>query len=542
MINIKLNEFFAILVIAFSSVTGACSQRAYDVAALHRGLPGKPASLDPQNSADYASSEILRDLFEGLTAETTVGSVELAVAEKLAISDDGRRYTFVIRHGAKWSDGSPVVADDFVEALRRAVAPQTAAPAANLLDCVQNASDIIAGKRPPEDLGVRAIDARTLVIELGHPAPYFLALLAYPIAFPLHRESFARHGNRFTLPGNLVSNGAYILEAQLPGGAVRLVRNPHYWDQAHVSIPAVEFLPFEDAKAELTRYRAGQLDVTSVVPASDMDWVRARLADELQTGAELGVYYLAVNLAVPELRDHPELREALALAIDRDLIVNQALKAGQTAATSFVPPGIPGYEPSRYTWASDPITARVERARALYARAGFGPDHPLHLRMVYAQGETVRYMALAVVAQWRELLGVDVELEAMEFRAFLAARNDRKAWDVLINGWNADYPDPGNFLDVFRSGSPQNDPMLADPQLDGLLTRAAYEADLAQRAALYGQAEQRLLQSYAAIPVYFVASRRLVKPYVVGAKLNPMNHNHTKDWRIDASKKAASPG
>lgn len=351
-----------------------------------------------------------------------------------------------------------------------------------------------------------------------------------------------RLGNRFTLPGNLVSNGAYVLKTQSPDGAVRLVKNEHYWDRVHVAIPEVDFLPFEDAKAELTRYRAGQLDVTSVVPASDMDWVRARFATELQTMPQLGVYYLALNQSVIELRDHPDLREALALAIDRDTIVSQVLKAGQVAAISFVPPGIPGYLPPSYNWAKEPLSARVVRARALYARAGFGPDHPLHVRMVYAQGESVRYMALAVVAQWHDVLGVDVALEGMEFNSFLAARNDGKAWDVLITGWNADYPDPGNFLDVFHSGSPQNDSRLSDPLLDGLLDRAGAEANVAKRMMLYNEAEQRLLQTYAAIPVYFVASRRLVKPYVVGAQLNPMNHNHTKYWRLDASHKAAPTG
>ncbi len=366
------------------------------------------------------------------------------------------------------------------------------------------------------------------------PAPFFPALLASPATFPKHLAKTKSLEHRPLNQTQPISNGAYVFVEERQGGVIHLERNQSYWNRNSVEIAAVDYYPINDSNVEVLRYRAGELDVTSVLPAADFEWAKKALPDQLQTGPELGVYYFAFNLSDGPLRSSAKVREALALALDRDAIAIRALKAGQLPAYSFVPPGIEGYASGRYDWVAEGQDRRRQRARALLREAGFDTSHPLHLRLIYAQAETVRNLVIAAAAQWHDVLGIEVEPEALEFRTFLARRGDRQSWDVMVNGWNADYADPGNFLEVFRTRGAQNDPALADQAYDQLLDEAEAEADGPRRLAVYTRAEQHLLATYAVTPMYFVATRRLVKPYVHGVVLNPMNHNYTKHWSLDA--------
>jgi oligopeptide transport system substrate-binding protein len=511
-----------------------CGQRKEARTAIRRGIGADIANFDPQLAADVDSYEVLRDLYEGLTAETPVGGAEPAAASGWTVSEDGRTYVFTLRPNLKWSNGDLVDATEYVAAIQRALNPDTGSASAGLLDCLVGASEVLSRRANTDVLGVRALDAKTIEFQLVRPANYFPSLLANPVAFPNRKARAPTDQSSLLKPGTVISNGPYTLTGRGPGSTVHLVKNEFYWDKQSVRIAAVDYFPVDDAKAELNRYRAGELDVTSVVPPADFEWLKKTLPGELQSGPELGVYFFAFNLAQGPLAKTAQIRQALALALDRDATVEHALKAGQRAAYSLVPPGIPGYAPSQYDWTGDDPGHRRERARALMRSAGVDTAHPLHLRLIYAQGETVRNLVIAAAAQWHEALGVEVEPLALEFRSFLALRNDRSSWDVLVNGWNADYPDPGNFLEVFRAGGVQNDPALADAAYDGLLDRARDEADGGRRLAIYREAEQHLLATYAVTPVYFVATRRLVKPYVHGVVLNPMNHNYTKHWWMDA--------
>jgi oligopeptide transport system substrate-binding protein len=501
---------------------------------LRRSVSAGNVVLDPQQISDTASAEIARDLFEGLTTESPSGQTEPGVATDWLQSEGGRRYIFRLRPDAKWSNGDPVVASDFVRALRRLVDPGLASPSAEVVNCIVGATDAILGRRSPAEIGVIALDDHTLEFRLEHPMPLFPSLLASPATFPRHPMYLNSSSSNSLTRAQPISNGAYSYVDQRPGGVIHLEKNGMYWNRKSVDIPKVDYYLTKDATAEVLRYRAGELDVTSVLPPADFEWAKTTLPGELQTGPELGVYFFAFNLSHGPLQSAPAVREALALALDRDGIVSHALKAGQLPAYSFVPPGISGYEPVRYDWAAVALAQRRQRARILMNAAGFNAAHPLHLRIVYAQAETVRNLVIATAAQWHDVLGVEVEPEALEFRTFLARRNERQSWDVMVNGWNADYADPGNFLEVFRTGGPQNDPGLADPAYDRLLDQAEAEADGPRRLAVYARAEQHLLAGYAVTPMYFVATRRLVKPYVHGVALNPMNHNYTKHWSLDA--------
>ena len=509
-----------------AAACGRSQDPATQATEIRRSLGGEPASLDPQQVGDTFSFEVLRDLFEGLTSESATGETVPGVADNWSVSEGGKRYRFHLRPTARWSNGTPVVAADFLRGLRRAVDPATRSPNASLLTLVRGAPDVVAGRAAPETLGVRAIDPQTLEIDLSAPAPYFPAILSNPIAYPAAPPPASAPADPPS--SRPVSNGAYQLLKWVPGGGVTLERNRNYWDAKHVAIPRVEFVGLADSNTELSRYRAGQIDMTSFVPAQQLETLRRERPSELQIRAQLAVVYYAFNLSRSMLREASPLREALSLAIDRERIVESILKGGQLPAFGFVPPGIGNYEGASYSWRSAAQASRTEQARSVFHAAGFSEQRPLHLKLLCPEDDTLRRVALAVTAMWHEVLGIEVEPVFLEYRAFLAAREQRGEWDVISHGWNADYPDPGNFLGIFTSASPQNDAQLADKEFDQLMAAAAGEADGERRLALLARAERRLLDDYAVAPIYYAVSRRLVSPRLAGAVLSPMNHNYSK--------------
>ena len=523
--------------IALGALLIACGSREPRAAqsVLRRGLGGDVSTLDPQKAGDSFSEEVVRDLFEGLTSETADGEVVPALAESWAVTGDGRTYTFELRRAARWSNGDPVTSDEVVAGLRRGVDPAVASPAASLLRPIEHAAEIIAGTMKPDTLGVSASGPQTVVIHLVHPTPYLPMLLARCVAFPVHGPSLRRFGEQFTSPANLVSNGPYRLEAIAPNTKVSLIRNPAYWDASHIAVDRVEHYVIADAAAQLLRYRANELDMTSSVPAARFEWAQHELGPELQVRPQLAVIYLAFNLQGGPLKAGAKLREALALAIDREAFTARVLRAGQVPAYAFVPPGIPGYAAVTYSWQADTREARLERARRLYRESGYSAARPLAIRVLYSEDEALRNTALTAAAAWKEALGVEVDLQQREFKTFLAERGDRTKWDVLVSGWGADFQDPSNFLEVFRGHAAANEPGLADSDFDRLLDLADAEPRASERLALLGSAERRLNDSYAVAPVYYPVLRRLVKPGVQGATLNPMGHNYSRTLRLAAT-------
>jgi len=522
---------------ALCTVLLACGHRdpGQPERTLRRGLGGDVSTFDPQKAADNFSEDVIRDLFEGLTSETPDGGAIPALAESWSVADDGKTYTFELRRMARWSNGDEVTADDVVAGIQRGLDPSVASPAAALLRPIEHAADVINGTLSPKSLGVVANGPHTLVIHLSHATPYFPMLLARCIAFPIHRSSLQRLGDRFATPANLVSNGPYRLEAFTPSTKVSLIRNPYYWDSPRVSVERVEHYPIADAPAQLLRYRANDLDMTSTIPAARFDWARREMGQELQIRPQLAVVYLAFNLESGPLSRAARLREALSLSIDRESLTAQVLRSGQVPAYSFVPPGIPDYTPASYSWQLEARESRRARARALYRDSGFSEASPLKLRLLYSDDEAFRSTAVTAAAAWKEVLGIDVELRQREFKTYLTERTDRRSWDVAVSGWGADFQDPSNFLEVFRSNSASNDPGLTDSEYDNLLDAAESEPRGVDRLRLLELAERRLIDSHAITPVYHPVLRRLVKPYVRGAMLNPMGHNYSKSLALTQS-------
>jgi len=494
---------------------------------LRRGLPGEPRTLDPQLAEDTFSFPVLRDLYEGLTAEDRKGQIVPGAAESWTVDKTGTVYTFVLRPQAKWSDGAPIIATEFVQGLRRAVDPRTASGSSALLAVIKGASEIIAGRKKVSDLGVTAIGESSVRIELEHPAPFVLQILSEPVAAPTHITANA--DIRVPAPADKakVSNGAYTLVSRIPGSYIELARNPNYWNASNVSIERVRYVNAESEATEIREYVAGQVDMTSTIPAPDLDRITHEYGVEIQTAPILGTLYLALDVSEPPLRDNRDLRQALSMAVDRDLISEHVI-LGVTPAYTFVAKGISRYNPPAYEWSKWPRERQLEYARALFTRSGYSKNKPLHLTLYFNSGESIQRIMIAIAAGWKQNLGVFTDLVSEEFRVFLAGRKDHSRWDVVRLGWYADYDDPASFLEVFARNNTQNDPGYMNSQFNNLIDTARIEPNQDQRILLLQRSEEVLLNDYPIIPVYFYGARRLVKPYLGGAEITPLNHTYSK--------------
>lgn len=532
----RLMTFAAIAATAALSIT-ACGGDAPDTAdaakplVLRRGLGGQPGSLDPHRAEDAFSYDVLRDLYEGLTASSPTGEVIPAAAESWRIADGGKTYIFTIRSDARWSNGDAVTAGHFVTALRRAMDPATASGAADLLQAIVNAPAILDGSMQPDQLGVRALDERSLEITLARPVLFFPDILTNTVASPIHPASLAATAD-LSKPGSAITNGPYMLGELTPGANLKLVRNPHYKDAKIVAFDEIHYEFVPDENAEFTRFRAGELDVTNSVPEQRFEALARDPTSGLQHRAWLATFYFSFNTDRGALSSSPALREALSLAVDREAITRSVTRAGQVPAYSLVPEGVWNYEPASYKWRTSSVEQRAARARDLYAAAGYSSRNPLKLRLLYNENVLVQRVCIAIASMWKETLGVDVQLIQMEFKAYLSARADPAQWDVVRVGWTADYNDASTFLDTMAAGSPQNFGRWSDARYAALLNDAASETEADRRKTKLQEAESVMLEQYPLLPVYFYVTRRLVQPRIEAPPINPMNRTYSRYFGI----------
>lgn len=476
---------------------------------------------------DDFSLSVVRDLYEGLTALDARGEVVPGVADHWDIDRTQTLYTFHIRPTAKWSNGTKIVAEEFVQGMRRAVNPTAGSGGASLLAIIKGANKVLEGLGGVETLAVTAHGLDEVRIELEHPAPYFLKILSQPIAAPLHV------GSSKDAPLTLY-NGAYTLTRRIPGSLIDLSRNPFYWDASRVAIDGVRYVNAESEETEMREYLAGQLDITYTIPLMEIERLKQEHSSEVQMTPSLGVAYLALNLSDKPFKDNPNLRKALSIAVDRDLIAKHLL-GGASPAYSFLPTSLTGYTPARYVWASWPREQQLKLARSLYNSAGYSSSKPLRLRLYYSNNDTIHLMMIAIAESWRHNLGIDSQMVEEEFRVFLAGRRDRSRWDVLRLRWDADYDDPSSFLETLATGNNQNDSKYSNQKFDLILAKAKTEEDASSRLTLYKDAEQIILEENPVIPVYFPLLRRLVSPDLVGADIRAMNKTYSKNLSWTAS-------
>lgn len=500
---------------------------------LRKGNAAEPQSLDPHKTEGVPSSNILRDLFEGLVGEAPNGDLIPGAAERWELSDDGLTYTFHIRQNAKWSNGDPVTAHDFEYGFKRVVNPKTLSDYALTLASIVNAAEIIQGDKPTDELGVKALSNTELEIKLVGPTPYFLGLLTHSTTYAVHKPSVEKYGDRYARPGNLVSNGAYKLDDWVVNKYVKLVRNKQYWDDQNTTIEEVYYYPTEDMNAAIRQYRAGEVDFTyNQIAATQMPWIKQNLADELQITPYLGVYYYSLNFTREPFKDNPKLRQALSMALDREVIAEKVMQGDFIPAYGFVPKGTANYETWEYPWKDLPMAERIKQAQKLYAEAGYSKSNPLKVEFRYNTQENHKRIGLAVAAMWKQALGVEMSLLNQEWKVFLEVRKQKKETQVARDAWIGDYNDAYSFLELHGSKHELNNSGYVSAKYDDLLAQSRVEFDVDKRAQILRQAEQVALEDYAVIPIYYYVSPRLVKPYVAGYDHNIMDHHYTKNFYI----------
>ena len=491
---------------------------------LRRGNGPEPESLDLHRARSEAALTILRDLYEGLTAIGADGTPVLAAADRCDMSPDGKIYRFHLRV-AHWSNGEAVVAEDFAAAWRRLVDPHTGAQYADILGQVRGAAAITAGTAAPATLGVHTDDSQTLVVELTHPTPYFLSVLAHPATFPINRASMAAHAGGFAKPGVMVSNGAFVLTRWDFGSHLVAARNAHYWNDKATRLDGVEYYSFADAATELRAFRTGQVDVTLTIPAAQVPWIKAHLGQMLHVAPQLAVYYLGLNMTKPPFEKSRELRQALSLVIDRERLVQSVTGAGEAPAYTFVPTQINDYSPPLPEYAAWPMPQRIARARRLLRDAGMDGNAPT-LELRYNTGELHSRIAVAVAQMWKDALGVDTTLRAEEFKVLL---QDIERGDATVfrASWLGDYNDAYGFLQVLQRGFGINLPHYSNATYDDLLARASNDGGPLRRELLQN-AEALMLADQPLIPLFFYVSKHLVDAHIHGWQDNAMNIVYSK--------------
>lgn len=491
---------------------------------VYRGNGGKPGSLDPALAEDIHAFNILTDIYEGLVAESASGEVVPGVAKSWSVSDDGLVYTFKLRSSVRWSNGDPLTAKDFVRALRRVADPATASVYGFLLEPILHFADIRDGSRSPDELGVEAVDDLLLEIRLQQPAPQLLAVLAMPVAFPVHESAISSAS--FSDAERFVGNGAYTLTDYSIAGPITLQRSVTYWDSASVSVDRVVYLPIVNAMTELNMYRAGEIDITHSIPAEHLNDLRTSTPDQVRVSPYLALYYLAFDVTEPPL-DDARLRKALNMAIDRETLVS-LIGRGEQPAYGIVPGGVSGYTGSRFSWENLSANERQRTARALYLDAGFSDTAPLIIHYLYDTEDIHEKVALAISSMWRDTLGVEVTLEKREWQYFLETRERRSDWQVMRFAWFGDYNHASTFTNIFRTDDPQNLAGYGSEDYDQLLALAAVDTDTNSQAALIARAEQTLLEDAPIAPLYFFVSKHLVRPGIGGFEHNALDRHPSK--------------
>ena len=482
-------------------------------------------SIDPGVAEDVSGGEVIRDLFEGLMNQDAEGNLEPGVATGFTISDDKLTYTFTLRPEAKWSNGEQVVAGDFVYAWRRAASPELASPYSWFIElmALENAGAVIAGEMPLDALGVSAPDDLTLVVKLTTPLPYFPQMTTHFTTFPVLESNVTEFGDDWTAPGNLIGNGAYTLTERISQERLVRVRNPMYWDNANTIIETVVTLVINDENQALTRYLAGELDRTEI-PSGQYPRLKGEYPTEAQSFPLLCSYYYNVNLTDtgPEALKDVRVRQALSLAIDRDIIVNNVLAGGQVPAYTLTHWATAGWEVPVPASAAMTQEERNAAAVALMTEAGFGPDgEPLTLEILYNTSEAHQQLATAIGQMWKATLGVETTLANQEWQTFLDARGSQQ-FELARAGWCGDYNEPSTFLDIVTTESGYNDSKFSNPELDALMAEAKTSEN---PMPLYLQAEAIIDDQIPLIPVYHYASVYMLNDQIRDWPINNVQQN-----------------
>jgi oligopeptide transport system substrate-binding protein len=491
---------------------------------LNRHLEADPRTLDPSLVTDVVGQRILDDLCEGLVTLSQDGRSVPGVATSWETSADGKTWTFQLRDNARWSNGKPVTADDFVYAWRRQVDPATGSEYAQALAPIENAAAAAAGKMPPSSLGVESAGPRVLVVHLNAPTPYLPALLTNAYLYPIYERAIKQWGDSWTQPGHMISNGPFLLSERVINGHITLEKNPYYWDASRVRLSKVIYNTIADNDATTDQYLAGSLDFANRLNVSEKERLQRILGDQVVLSPGFATAMFAYNLTKPPFAGNPKLRLALNMAVDREILITYVERGLGIPAYNTVPP-VNGYAPSVPEWAKLSANARHSLARKLYQEAGYSDAHPLEVVLTYPSGGPgERRFMEALSAMWLMNLGAKVQIYNVEWKVLLQARQMKQPtlyWDA----WSGDYPDPFTFMQLYQTGNGMNDGGYSNQQYDSLVDQASAVNDAAARSALFRRAEDILNEDGPILPVYFYVNAHLIKPYVKGWQANVTDRN-----------------
>ena len=482
------------------------------------------SSIDPQIVEDVSGSDIIRDLFEGLLNQDADGNLVPGVAESWEANDAKDVYTFNLRKNAKWSNGDAVTAHDFVYAWQRAVDPATASPYSWFMDImsIKNGGAAINGDVPPSELGVKALDDYTFQVELTASLPYFAAMTTHATTFPTHQATIEKHGADWTKPGNMISNGAYVLTEHVINERLVRERNSMYWNNKDTILEKIVALVIPDENQGLIRYQAGELD-KGPVPSGQFKKLKAEYPDQAVSFPRLCNYYYTFNLSdggIEAFKD-VRVRHAMSYAIDRNVITEDILQAGQIPAYTFTPGATAGFEVPGVAFSKMTQAERDAKSLELMEAAGYGKDNPLSFTMIYNTSEGHKKIATVMVQMWKQKLGINATMENMEWKTFLDIRG-KQDFEIARGAWCGDYNEASTFLDLLTTPSGYNDGKYSNAEVDHLMNEAKTLSDASDN---YTKVEQILAEEMPVIPLYHYAGVFMLNPALKGWPFDNVEQN-----------------
>lgn len=494
-----------------------------------RNNGAEPDTLDPARAEGVPANNVIRELFEGLTAADGTGKIVPGVAESWKQTNP-TTWVFKLRQNAKWSNGELVTSDDFVYALRRFVDPKTASEYASSFGIfLLHGKDIVAGKLPPSELGVKALDKYTLELKTPYPVAFMPDLVSNTQLGPVHKATVEKFGNDWTKPGNIVGNGAFTLTNWNVNSKIVLTKSPTYWDAKNVQLTKFTYLAVEDGNADVKLFESGENDMVAQLPPGTYEKYKTQFPKEIHNAPMLGLRYYSFLNTDPVLKDI-RVRKALSMALDRDILAQRVTADGQVPAYGVTVKGVAGADTTTYDWASWPMDKRVAEAKKLLAEAGVSAG--TKLKFAYNTDVYHKKMAIFAASEWKTKLGIDIELEAMEFKVLIKKRNDGD-YQIARNGWVADYNDATTFLTLVQCDSDQNAQKNCNRKAEALIDQGNQSTDPAKRKVLLTQAAKMIMDDYPMLPLLQYTVPRLVKSYVGGyTATNSLDRFRAKDFYI----------
>ncbi|MFL2770967.1 MAG: peptide ABC transporter substrate-binding protein [Rhodospirillaceae bacterium] len=514
MLNDMNRMFYKLINITIFLFVAMANTHGVAESVIHRGNRGEPDTLDPHKTVNGWEASIAMELFTGLTAFGPAGQILPAMAKEWSVSDDGLTYTWHLRDGLKWSDGEAFTAADFVYSFRRLFDPVTASSFASLLYPIKGSRAVNTGATSPMNLAVTAHDDLTLVMELEHPTPYLPQILIHR-GLPVPRHVVEKIGQRWSHPRTFVGNGAFTLAEWVPQTHVRLNANPLFFEAPAVALDALYFHPTENLSTAIDRFRAGEIDIVPSVPHDRLVWIKDNMPTSLRVNPSLGVEYLAFNVKRTPFGDS-NIRRALSMAIDRDILVGRFLKGGEVGAYSIVHPGVMGgLGPYRPEFLAPESEVRLSQALALLNQAGYSESNPLSIELRFNNQDIVSATMEVVSRMWSRL-PVKIDLLKSDTPTLYADTRSGN-FDIARAAWYPEAVDPSTYLFLLKSTSgPMNQSGYADGDFDALLDRADREVDPNKRLIFYRHAEEHIGEEQPIMPLFYYAFRMLVATKVQG--------------------------